>query len=323
MKSRITQNLEDILMLADDDFESLYSNEARRLTGSIYGTGVYLTGILALSNYCANDCLYCGLRSESSVNRFRLDRTQLEAGIDYLESLGVKRVLFISGEDPGLDLGILNGIIEYAAEKGMFITLGAGVFPGDTIRDFYSAGAREFCLKFETSNRELFRKVKPASDFDERIRCLEQAAAAGFSLATGSIIGLAGQTLEDVMTDFKYTLTFDPSWIPLVPYLPAPGTPMAETTPMGDVDLTLRIISLFRIMLGETNITAGQPAEGSALGFADPAGNAAALRAGANIFFVDATPAAVRKDFSIVGGRALAAHENLMKILSDNKKTLL
>lgn len=318
MKKEILNNLEEILALDKDEFNNTYGQQARNARTSVYGNGVFLTGILALSNYCVNDCLYCGLRSESEVNRFRLDFGQLKSGVDYLESLNVKRILLISGEDSKYDTAVISDIITYAAGKGFYVTLGAGVFPDAKIKEFYNAGAREFCLKFESSDRALFKKVKPSSDFDERIKCINNAASAGFDIATGGIIGLEGQSVANVVKDIKYTMTFNPSWIPIVPYLPAPGTPMAETTPMGDVELTLKIISLFRLLINETKITAGQPAVGSKLGFADPAGNAAALAAGANIFFIDATPAAVRKDFSIVGGRALAAHENILKIISDN-----
>jgi len=323
MRNKILDNLAEILNLEYKLFSDTYGQKAREARADVYGNGVFLTGILALSNYCVNDCLYCGLRSSSNVNRFRLDLAQLKTGVDYLSSLKINRILLISGEDSGYNPDDITRIISYAAEKGFYVTVGAGIFSDDRLKEFYKAGAREFCLKFESSNRELFRKVKPSSDFDERIKCLNSAAGAGYSIATGGIVGLEGQSLEDIINDIKYTLTFNPGWIPIVPYLPAPGTPMAETTKMGDVELTLKVISLFRLLLEDTKITAGQPAAGSKLGFADPAGNAAALSAGANIFFVDATPAAVREDFSIVGGRALAAHDNILKIIEDNGMRLL
>ncbi|MBI9107072.1 MAG: radical SAM protein [Spirochaetales bacterium] len=323
MKNTILDNLSDILRLDYAEFSQTYGQKAREARTRVYGRGLFLTGILALSNYCVNDCLYCGLRSESGVNRFRLDLAQLKTGVDYLESIDVKRILLISGEDAGYNSGDITKIISYAAGKGFYITIGAGIFEDDKMKEFYHAGAREFCLKFESSNRKLFRKIKPSSDFDERIKCLNTASSVGFTIATGGIIGLGGQSLEDVINDIRYTLTFNPSWIPIVPYIPAPGTPMAETTKMGDIELTLKVISIFRLLIEDTKITAGQPAAGSKLGFADPAGNAAALEAGANIFFIDATPAAVQKDFSIVGGRALAGYENILEIIKDNKMTRL
>ena len=318
MNKKILENLSSILEMPDAEFENEYRKIAFELTKEIFGNKAFISGILALGNYCVHDCTYCGLRSENNINRFRLDNNQLKQGVDYIESLGIKRLFLISGEDPARDpLDIIN-ILEYASGKGFYISLGAGVFSKELMKDFFKAGANEFCLKFETVNRSLFKKTKPSTDFDERIRCLNNAVEIGYSIATGSIIGLEGQTKEDIIADFKYTLTFNPSWIPIVPYLPAPGTPMAENNPPGDISITLKLISLFRLMMPETLITGGQPRKNSKLGFADPAGNAAAINHGANIFFIDATPAVVREDFSIVGGRALAAWDNLNKILTDN-----
>ncbi len=323
MKNDIIENLETILNLSDIDFENEYRKPAFEETGKLFGNKVFLTGILALGNYCVNDCLYCGLRSKNPVPRFRLTYEQLENGVDYLENLGIKRLFLISGEDPLRKIEEITNIIGYAAGKGFYITIGAGVFPKEILKLFYNAGASEYCLKFETASRELFRKVKPSADYDQRIRCINEAAETGFKIATGGIVGLEGQRTEDIIVDFKYTLTFNPAWIPIVPYLPAPGTPMAVNNPPGDIDLTLRLISLFRLLLPKTLITAGQPGKNSKLGFADPAGNTAAIKAGANIFFIDATPEIVRKDFSIVGGRALAAYDNIIKIISDNGLELM
>ena len=323
MKKEILENLGSILKLPQAEFDRRYRSEALKQSRKSFGKNAFLTGILALGNYCVNDCTYCGLRSDSSVDRFRLGAAQLKEGIDYLYSIGLKRLFLISGEDPSVEIDMLIKTVHYASEKGMFITIGAGVFPLSVLKELFSAGAGELCLKFETANRELFRKIKPSSDFDERIKCIHNAAEVGFKIATGNIIGLEGQSFEDLLVDFKYTLSFSPSWIPLVPYLPAPGTPMAIINPPGDIDLTLRFIALYRLMLEKTLITAGQPRKGSKLGFADPEGTSAAVKSGANIFFVDATPAAVKKDFSIVGGRNLAAYENVMKIIKDNNMLVL
>ncbi len=323
MKNKIIQGLDEILKMPEEQFNKEYRIPAFEKKQELFGQGAYLTGVLALGNYCVNSCRYCGLRAESDVKRFRLSKQQLRNGIDYLESLGLNRVFLISGEDPKHDLDEINEIIAYAFKKDFYVTIGAGVFTKEEVKQLYDSGAREFCLKFETSNRTLFKAVKPRSDFDARIKCINHAVEAGFDIATGSIIGLENESFEDIVNDFKYTLTFNPSWIPMVPYLPAPGTPMAETTPPGDIELTLRLISLYRLMLPESRITAGQPAKGSKLGFADPAGNAAAVSAGANSFFIDATPAVVREDFSIVGGRALAAFENIKTIFRDNDLKLI
>jgi biotin synthase len=185
------------------------------------------------------------------------------------------------------------------------VTLGLGEYPEEVLKAFSDAGCDCYTLKFETSNREMFHRIKPTSDYDSRLDCIRKVKPLGMELGSGNIIGLEGQTPLDVARDILLMKELDIDWAPVVPYLPAPGTPMAETTPMGDVVLLLREIAILRIMMPKVIITGGQPTQGSKLGFADPEGNRHALMSGANILFVDITPYAVRRDFQITPGRIL------------------
>jgi biotin synthase len=145
--------------------------------------------------------------------------------------------------------------------------------------------------------------------------CIRAVTPLGMELGSGNIIGLAGQTIDDLVNDIILMRQLDIAWAPIVPYLPAPGTPMAETTPMGDVSLLLREIAILRLLMPRTIITAGQPKQGSKLGFADPEGNRDALGAGANILFVDITPHAMRRDFQITPGRILPGVSHIDTLL--------
>ena len=165
MKNKIIDQLEEILELPGQEFDKMYRKPAFQKTKEVFGSKAFLTGILALGNYCINDCRYCGLRSESSAKRFRLTPAQLKAGVDYLESMNIKRLFLISGEDPNRSFNEITDIISYARAKGFYISIGAGVFGKPQLEELYRAGAQEFCMKFETSNRKIFRKVKPSSDF--------------------------------------------------------------------------------------------------------------------------------------------------------------
>ena len=124
-------------------------------------------------------------------------------------------------------------------------------------------------------------------------------------MVLGSIVGLKNQSFEDLVNDILLTKELEADWIPIVPYIPAKNTIMAKDTPFGDVDILLRSISLLRILLPNSQITAGQPTQNSALGFADKEGNMDAMRHGANKLFVEVTPFALQKDFEITQGRKL------------------
>ncbi len=309
-------NLKALLEMDDESFEAEVTSIAREITKREFHGGVYVSGLLAISNYCRNNCTYCGLRmSNGDVPRFRLSLNDINDVTDHLSESGLDRIFFVSGEDPGFSVDDIFALTAHASEIGLHVTLGLGIYPENALREMCDAGADCYTLKFETSNREMFGKIKPTADFDQRLDCIINIKPAGMELGSGNIVGLEGQTIDDIAGDIFLMHELEIDWAPVVPYLPAPGTPMAESTPMGDVSLTLRELSLLRVIMPEVIITAGQPSRGSKLGFADPDGNRDALNAGANILFVDVTPHAVRKDFDITPGRILPGLTQIEKLL--------
>ena len=302
----ILKNLGNLLEIDEQGFEEEVRSRAREITRREFNGGVFVSGLLAVSNYCRNDCTYCGLRvSNANLPRFRLSLDDIRRASDSLRESGLDRIFFVSGEDRGFKVDDILKMAAHAKGIGLHITIGMGIYPETILRELKDAGADCYTLKFETSNREMFEKIKPTADFDERLQCIRAIKQTGLEFGSGNNVGIEGQTLDDISADILLMHELGVDWAPVVPYLPAPGTPMAETTPMGDVWLTLRELSLLRVLMPRTIITAGQPSQGSKLGFADPDGNRAALDAGANILFIDITPHAVRKNFTITPGRIL------------------
>ena len=291
---------------------------ARAVTRREFGDEVFVCGLLAFSNICVNDCTYCGLRvSNTAIPRMRLDVDDIRRALDRFRETELDRVFLVSGEDRDYSPDKVLTMIEHAKSLGFHLTLGLGEYPANILGEFHEAGCDCFTLKFETANRDLFRRCKPTSDFDERMECMRAVKPLGMELASGNIVGLEGQTVDDLVEDILLMRELSIDWAPVVPYLPAPGTPMAETTPMGDVSLLLREIAILRLLMPRTIITAGQPKQGSTLGFADPEGNRAALDAGGNILFVDITPHAMRRDFRIAPGRILPGVSHLDTLLEN------
>lgn len=288
------------------DFREDILPSAREITRREFGDGIFVSGLLAFSNICVNDCTYCGLRvSNTAIPRMRLPVDDIRRAVDRFRETGLDRVFLVSGEDRIYAVEEIAAVTAYAKSLGFHVTLGVGEYPEEALRAFRDAGCDCFTLKYETSNREVFRRCKPTSDFDARMACIRQVKPLGMELGSGNIVGLEGQTMDDLVNDILLMRGLDVDWAPVVPYLPAPGTPMAATTPMGDVSLLLREIAILRLLLPRTIITAGQPSQGSKLGFADPEGNRDALAAGGNALFVDITPHAMRRDFQITPGRIL------------------
>ncbi len=291
---------------------------AREITRREFGNEIPVSGLLAFSNICVNDCTYCGLRvSNTALPRMRLPVDDIRRAIDRFRETGLHRVFLISGEDRAYSTDDIAEATAYAKSLGFHVTLGLGEFPEASLRVFRDAGCDCYTLKYETSNREMFARCKPTSDYDARMACIRAVKPLGMELGSGNIVGLEGQTMEDLVNDILLMRELEIDWAPVVPYMPAPGTPMAATTPMGDVSFLLREIAILRLLMPRTIITAGQPSQGSKLGFADPEGNRDALAAGANIFFVDITPHAMRRDFQITPGRILPGVARIDELLGE------
>ncbi len=315
--------IHEILESSGDLFDETRAM-AREITRREFGNEIFVCGLLAFSNICINDCTYCGLRiSNSALPRMRLPADDIGRAIERFRETGLDRVFLVSGEDRTYSVEDIAVVTAFAKSLGFHVTLGLGEYPEEDLRSFREAGCDCYTLKFETSSRKMFRRCKPTSDYDGRLACIRSVKPLGMELGSGNIVGLEGQAIDDLVNDILLMRELGIDWAPVVPYLPAPGTPMAETTPMGDVSLLLREIAVLRIMNPRVIITAGQPRQGSNLGFADPDGNRDALSTGANILFVDITPHALRRDFQITPGRILpgVSHvDNLLESMGLERK---
>lgn len=280
--------------------------------------GVAVAGLLAISNYCRNNCDYCGLRVENDrVPRYRLSLNEIKAALDGVARHGIRRLFMISGEDPANDLTVVLKAVEHATAQGLAVMLGLGIYPASTYAAFRDAGAELYALKFETSNPKIFSSLRDDITLAERMAAITDVRSSGLKLGSGNIVGLPGETLDDIARDIALMRELDISWAPIVPYMPAPNTPLGARQSMGSVDLLLREITLVRHLLPDALITAGQPTQGSSRGFADPQGTRDALRAGANLLFVDLTPKPRKDAFAITQNRYLPRLAEIEQVLAD------
>ncbi len=284
---------------------------------------VYVSGLLALSNVCANNCHYCGLRRSRKIPRFILEEDLVRQITLKMKAQGIRRIFYISGEMIPRGSERLIRLVEYAKSLDLEVNLAAGVLPKEDLRRLQEAGLDFYTLKFETANPAVFAACKPDISFEERMEAVRAVKDQGIKLGSGNIVGLKGQSLDDIVDDLLLMIELDIDWAPVVPYMPAPDTPMALDTPMGDVDVTLRLLSLLRCFLPPLRITAGQPRVGSTLGFADPEGTRRGLRHGADALFVELTPLAKAENFEITASRKLPRLEALEEISEELELSLV
>ncbi len=309
------QEIESILAMRAHEFDATKRREARELCRSAHGNTITVTALLGYSNVCRNRCAYCGMRvNNTALRRYRLGIGEITALANTAVSQGVTRLFLISGEDPKYRFDDMLAAIEYGKKAGLFLSMAAGQYSLEQYRALAAAGLDEYVLKFETSDRALFNRIKPSTDFDARMRCIDHIKSTSMKLASGNIIGLPGQSLESIADDILLMKKLNISWAPVIPYMPVPGTPLAEGSARGSLEITLKEIALLRIMMPRVNITAQQPGEDISRGLGDVQGNLNALNSGANMLFIDMLPAPLASDFNVINNRMIEGAEKIQSI---------
>ncbi len=294
-----------LLLCTGDAVHALY-RAADRVRHENVGDEVFLRGIIEFSNYCRRSCDYCGIRLPNrDVKRYRMAPEEIVAVAAEAERLGNTTVVLQSGEDPWFTCERMCDVIRaIKARTGMAVTLSIGERPADELRCFREAGCDRYLLRFETSDRELFRQVHPDDDFDGRVRCLHDIRAAGIQLGSGFMIGLPGGTLDTVVEDILFATGLDLDMIGCGPYLAHPGTPLSARAPEGaasrsgavfeDREIYFKAIAILRLLNPRAHIPAT-----TAFDALQADGRDLVLQRGANVFMPNVTPQAYRVHYQL------------------------
>ncbi len=263
------------------------------------GDGVHVRGLIEFSNTCRRNCRYCGIRAGNpKVRRYRLTKEEILACARTAVSLNYRTVVMQSGEDPAWSPRDVIPVLEAVKkETGLAITLSIGEHSREEYKALRAAGADRFLLRFETSDRELFKALKPDSDYDRRFACLAWLKEAGFQVGSGVMAGLPGQTLESLADDILLFKKLDLDMVGIGPFIPNPDTPLAGSAG-GTLDLGLRMVALTRIVTVNTHIPAT-----TAMGTLHPQGRQRALQCGANVLMPNISPVEHRVDYSLYPGK--------------------
>jgi len=309
-------NLEDIIILLQTERraekEALF-HAADRMRKEIVGDIVDIRGAIEFSNYCRKDCRYCGIRkSLEDLNRYRMDEDEIMEVVHYLHEIGLKTVILQSGEDLWWTPEKISSLIKRVKdETKMNITLSIGERPREEYELYKKLGANNFLLKIETTNKKLFEFIHPDDDYDHRVKCSSWLRELGYLNGSGNIIGLPGQTIEDIARDIIYFKEMGINMIGIGPFVPAKGTPL-ERYPQGSIDMTLKAVAVTRIVCKRVFIPAT-----TALASLDPDGQAKALKAGANTIMLINTPAKYRYNYQIYSDKNMVDLESAFKAVEE------
>lgn len=273
----------------------------------VYGDAVFSRGLIEFTNYCANDCLYCGIRrSNVECNRYRLTDDQIVACAEQGYGLGFRTFVLQGGEDPQTTDEWLCRIVRTLKEMhpDCAVTLSVGERSRESYARLREAGADRYLLRHETASSAHYRKLHPRSmSFENRMRCLDDLRDLGYAVGVGFMVGSPFQTPSDLAADLKFIEQFKPEMCGIGPFVPHHATPFASFAG-GTVELTCFLLSLIRIIQPNVLLPAT-----TALGTIDPEGREKGILAGANVVMPNLSPVEVRADYELYDNKICTGDE--------------
>ncbi|RKY41454.1 MAG: [FeFe] hydrogenase H-cluster radical SAM maturase HydE [Candidatus Makaraimicrobium thalassicum] len=275
--------------------------EADGVRKACCGEDVFIRGIIEFSNYCVRDCVYCGLRrSNAALQRYRMTAGEVADTAHEIIKKGIKTVVLQSGDDPDYTREMVCDVITKIKKRHSeaALTLSLGERPLEDYRAFRNCGADRYLLKQETMDPRLYGALHPGQTLKERIQILGYLRKLGFQTGAGNIVGLPGQTMDDLADDILFFERFQPDMAGIGPFIPQADTPL-KGLPAGTLDITLKVLALARIVTGNAHL----PATTALATVAPENGQLMGLKAGANVIMPDCTPPRYGANYRIYDGK--------------------
>lgn len=303
---------------------------------------VRLRGLVEISNRCSRNCLYCGVRAERRVERYRMTQAEILECAKFAKKNGLATLVLQAGEDRTLDAGFVAETVRAIRDDfGLIVTLSLGERTDSELVRWQEAGARRYLARFETSNPALYAALHPSVDgsgLTERIEFLKRLRKTGYEVGSGVMLGIPGQTFDDLARDLALFRELDLDMIGSGPFLPHPGTPLGSleirdgywrTAPLASAlspfksenadasrftfryptssdqvpntnDVAFKVVALSRVLCPDANI----PSVTSVATLDGSGGRKSALSRGANVIMPNITPTKYRRLYEIYPNKA-------------------
>lgn len=310
-----------LLLCQDAEVLEYLQRQAQEETLARFGNKIFIRGLIEISNRCRNNCYYCGIRKENrNIARYELTQEEILACCREGYQIGFRTFVLQGGEAPEMKDEWLTEIVGAIRREftDCAITLSLGERSRQAYERFFQAGANRYLLRHETHNGQHYRKLHPAEmSLAHRLQCLDQLKEIGYQVGTGIMVGSPHQTIDHLVEDIRFIEQFRPEMIGMGPFIPHHDTPFA-TSPPGDMELTLKLLSIFRLMLPDALIPAT-----TALATLAPNGRERGILAGANVVMPNLSPPAERAKYSLYDNKAsmgAEAAEGLKRLEEELKK---
>ena len=287
---------------ASEDDQLFSRDLARTRTQERFGKQVFFRGIVEFTNYCKNDCYYCGIRrSNKCVSRYRLTEDEILSCCEEGYRLGYRTFVLQGGEDVWWTDERITALVKKirAAYPECAITLSIGEKSREAYQAFFDAGADRFLLRHETADFAHYGKLHPAAlSLSNRMRCLRDLKEIGYQTGAGMMIGAPYQTADTLASDFAFLAELKPEMVGMGPFIPHKDTPFRDF-PAGSAAETLYLLSLVRLLLPDALLPAT-----TALGTLDGNGRQEGVLSGCNVVMPNLSPMAVRKKYLLYDHKA-------------------
>ena len=287
--------LVELMSSRDEQSDSYLFAQAVQVRQQLYGQDVYIRGLIEFTNYCRNNCYYCGIRRDNAaVQRYRLSPEEIFACCRQGYDLGMRSFVLQGGEDAYNSDRYLTAVISQIKQSypDCAVTLSIGERSKDSYQALFDAGADRYLLRHETADQAHYASLHPAAmSWAHRRQCIAQLKEIGYQVGCGFMVGSPGQTLAHLAEDLLYIRSLEPHMVGIGPFIPHQETPFAHQ-PAGSVGLTIFLLAVIRLLLPDVLLPAT-----TALGTLCANGRERGLLAGANVVMPNISPAYAKDNY--------------------------
>lgn len=305
-------------ILSFDEYKTLIENrdrcsdylfeKARQARDSVYGRKIFVRGLIEFTNYCRNDCFYCGIRrSNKKAVRYRLSKNDILICCDEGYSLGFRTFVLQGGEDMFYTDDYLCEIISEIKRRysDCAVTLSLGERSYESYKALKNAGADRYLLRHETADSNHYSRLHPKNmSFENRINCLENIKKLGYQVGAGFMVGSSFQNADNLAQELIFLKKLNPHMVGIGPFIPHKDTPFKNET-AGTAELTVFMLALVRLTLKKVLLPAT-----TALGTIDEYGREKGINAGANVLMPNLSPISVRKKYMLYDNKICTGDES-------------
>lgn len=301
------EQLQTLLTTTDEQAINYLRDTARKVADDIYGKQVFIRGLIEFTNYCKNDCIYCGIRrSNPNAQRYRLTEEEILSCCANGYELGFRTFVLQGGEDPYFSDERICDIVAKIKQDypDCAVTLSIGEKDKASYQAFYDAGADRYLLRHETADKTHYQSLHPAEmSFQHRIQCLYDLKEIGYQVGCGFMVGSPGQTVDTLYEDLMFIKKLQPHMVGIGPFIPQKDTPFGQE-PAGTMEQTLRLLSIIRLIHPHVLLPST-----TALGTIHPLGREKGIQAGANVVMPNLSPVAVREKYKLYDNKICTGDE--------------